>query len=377
MKIALFTNTNVSLGAGIEKTLLNYVKYNTDHQLVIVQSQFYKVQRLPNDVLDRIGIKNVVTIKDYEHCISFLRMHRITKPIYALILPLLIRITKVLNIKKLRSIGELDVVYLFKNEYWPLFKGKLIIGSNHAQFAFDNTYNRILALLVRSGLVYRGIDAFHLFPKSKGIGKLMGKRYFTGIIGVETSQFKPKARDNTVNVLFVGRLEYIKGIDLFIEVCKKFEGNTGVKFNVSGGGEYSQILNDNKLPNLTYHGVLSEGELADLYGKCDIFLYPTRWDAQPSVIAEALSAGEYIITSQRIRGTYDDLSEKGFLEYSSLSLDDLSNRLLKAIDRVAELRAISDAEHSYAVEKYDNSVVVRDLYKNIENLYISMQRNQH
>ena len=370
MRYIFFTNTNLAVGAGIEKALVNYVSHGKGKDIIVIQSQFYAARRMDEQTIQDLNAK-IVTIHDYEHCISFLRQHTFTLPFYEFILPFVVRYTKFHNRKSLRNFGEADAVYLFKNEYWPLFHAKVIVGSNHGQFAFDNFFTKVLSLFVKAGIFYRGINAFHLFPRSAQIGDRMGKKYFTTPIGIDTKNYVPVARNALINILFVGRLEHIKGIDIFIEVSSRFVNRSDVKFHIAGGGSYASHLQNAISCNVQYHGTLDEKDLAQLYGSCDIFLYPTRWDAFPTVVVEAASAGDHIITSEKMSGVFDDLKNLGYLEYVDLNVDSICARLEKAISSMVSIRASSAAEHSYVSEKYDNSVVSEKLFRSMEELYSS------
>jgi glycosyltransferase involved in cell wall biosynthesis len=367
MKVLFFTNTNVSIGAGIEKALINYVSNAFGNEVIVVQSQFYKVRRIDPGILNSLNLK-VFTFIDFEHSISFLRIRKITQPLYQFLLPFVVRFSKFYNRKILKQIGGVDVVYLFKNEYWSLFKAKLVVGSNHGQFAFDNMFTKILSLLVKAGIIYRGIDAFHLFPKSAVIGERMKKKFFIVPIGISTRDFLPLPRNQAINVLFVGRLEYIKGIDIFIEVSRRFQDNSSVQFHVAGSGSFDEQLRQEANKNFHYHGVLDNTGLAELYGSCDLFLYPTRWDAFPTVIVEAASSGEYIITSDKIRGVYDDLLEMGYLEYVHASVSSIELSINALIMRIGQLRQNARSEHDFVAGKYDNSIVTRNIYSNFQEL---------
>jgi glycosyltransferase involved in cell wall biosynthesis len=376
MKIIFFINTNVAVGGGIERALINYVNSEYRDNVTVVQSQFFQVKRIDPDILSRMGLKQILTIRDFEHCISFLKLHRATIPLYQMLLPFMIRYTKFVNRKLLRQIQGYDVVYLFKNEYWPLFTAKKVIGSNHGQFAFNNFYTRVLVAFIRSGLVYRKIDAFHLFPKSAEIGRRMNKPYFIGKIGTDTTSFYPRIRSNKINILYVARLIYIKGVDIFLDTAERMSDDDRFVFNIAGSGDYSSIIEARKLGNVRYHGVLSDDELAELFGKCDIFVYPTRWDALPTVIVEAVSSGEYVITSRILRGSYDDLEQLGFLEYTDPDPEKISERLISLSGNIDKLRSMSSREHEYAEKTYDNSVVTKKLYSDILSLTNSQVLNQ-
>ncbi|EQB70693.1 MAG: hypothetical protein AMDU1_APLC00051G0009 [Thermoplasmatales archaeon A-plasma] len=367
MRILFFTNTNVAIGAGIEKALINYVSNQEGNEVTVVQSQFYKIKRADPDILKKMKLK-IITIHDFEHSISFFRLHRITIPLYQLLLLFVVRYTKFYNRKILQAVDEMDVVYLFKNEYWPLFRARIMVGSNHGQFAFDNSFTKALSLFIRSGIAYRRINAYHLFPKSVPIGKRMRKRFFLGPIGISTDKYVPQPRSNALNILFVGRLEEIKGIDIFMEVSRRFKNENSYIFHIAGSGSFESRIKAANYDNVVYHGVLNDQELANLYGSCDIFLYPTRWDAFPTVIVEAASSGEHIVASERLRGVYDDLLDKGFLEYTKLDVDTIETRVRALAKEIDTIRKNATCEHNYVAENYDNKIVTRNLYAIFQKL---------
>lgn len=367
MRILFFTNTNVAIGAGIEKALINYVSNQEGNDVTVVQSQFYKIKRADPDILKNMNLK-IITIRDFEHSISFFRLHPITIPLYQLLLLFVVRYTKFYNRKALKDLEGMDVVYLFKNEYWPLFRARIMVGSNHGQFAFDNSFTKALSLFIRSGIVYRRINAYHLFPKSVPIGKRMRKMFFLGPIGISTDKYVPQPRSKALDILFVGRLEEIKGIDIFMEVTRRFKNESSYIFHIVGSGSFESRIKAANYDNVEYHGVLNDQELANLYGSCDIFLYPTRWDAFPTVIVEAASSGEHIVASERLMGVYDDLSNKGFLEYTKLDVDTIETRVRALAKEIDTIRKNAMCEHKYVAENYDNKIVTRNLYANFEKL---------
>ena len=71
MKVLFFTNTNVAIGAGIERALINYVSDHGEDEVTVVQSQYYKIKRVNPGILNNLNVK-IITIYDFEHSISFL-----------------------------------------------------------------------------------------------------------------------------------------------------------------------------------------------------------------------------------------------------------------------------------------------------------------
>lgn len=371
MRILFFIDTNLHVGAGIERTLLNYVKFLKKDNITVLQSESYTVSRI--EMLEDILPNNVELkyFRNYAHKFGFLRKNKIGFLIYRLLAPLIIRMTGFLNRNTLSEMrkSEFDIIYLFKNEYWPLFKGRVIIGSNHAEFSSYRFTTRIFAKLIKSRLVYRRINAYHLFPKAAELGSMFERPFFITPIGVDTDLFVPSYRfDKNLNVLFVARLEYIKGTDVLLNIVKECSGNLNIIFHVAGTGFYSEQLRNSVFPNLRYYGSMSDKDLRELYSKCDVFLYPARWDAFPSVIIEALSSGQYILASDFLRGTFDDLVNNGFMEYVRNEPDAFYSRLIDISHKVNEIRMRSIDAHAYAAAHYDNKAVIEAIRSNFINL---------
>jgi glycosyltransferase involved in cell wall biosynthesis len=108
-----------------------------------------------------------------------------------------------------------------------------------------------------------------------------------------------------VRVLFVGRLERRKGIDLFLDSLSslylKFPnlevnivGDASINFDENGPIIKNYILN--VLPaefhsRFIIHGVVSEDELNSIYSNCDIFVAPSRYESFGLIYIEAMSRG--------------------------------------------------------------------------------------
>ena len=67
----------------------------------------------------------------------------------------------------------------------------------------------------------------------------------------------------------MGRLEEIKGIDIFMEVSRRFKNENSYIFHIAGSGSFESRIKAANYDNVVYHGVLNDQELANLYGSCE------------------------------------------------------------------------------------------------------------
>jgi glycosyltransferase involved in cell wall biosynthesis len=91
-----------------------------------------------------------------------------------------------------------------------------------------------------------------------------------------------------LNVFFVGRLEEVKGIDIFIEIAKKVkEKRKGIEFFVIGDGSLAQLVktahNNNEV---VWLGKLGSGEISYYSNFTDILCITSRAESMPVVFWE-------------------------------------------------------------------------------------------
>ncbi len=101
----------------------------------------------------------------------------------------------------------------------------------------------------------------------------------------------------TLDILYLGRIEPNKGMDYTFEACKVMK-NDGVKFHLHIAGkeeiegqyipQFTETLGD----NFTYHGIVSGTDKTELLKKCDIFLLPSFYEGLPMSLLETMSFGQ-------------------------------------------------------------------------------------
>lgn len=117
-----------------------------------------------------------------------------------------------------------------------------------------------------------------------------------------------KGKDD-VTVLYVGRFERRKGIDLLLAAIPNLmEKYPNVHFNLIGDKEQTdengktyfadfQKLYKNKpwFKRLYVPGFVSEEELAEQYRNCDLFVAPSRYESFGQIYIEAMASGKPVI----------------------------------------------------------------------------------
>lgn len=124
--------------------------------------------------------------------------------------------------------------------------------------------------------------------------------------GIELSDINNKERSNACNkdkicnILYLGGLTKIKGVDILINVFKQIEDKQ-IKLHIVGGGVYEKYLkriakNDNRI---IFHGQFSNHEVQKFYTIADIVVIPSlSFEVRCNIIPEAFRAGVPVICSR-------------------------------------------------------------------------------
>ena len=126
---------------------------------------------------------------------------------------------------------------------------------------------------------------------------------------VDTSQFHPpltekRGERSSAQILVVARLDPVKGLDSFLAALARLSEG-GVKFNASlvgDGPERGSLQKLAKQLNLedrvTFYGVKSRGEIAEMLRRADLLALTSYWENQPVVLLEALASGLPVVAAR-------------------------------------------------------------------------------
>jgi len=136
--------------------------------------------------------------------------------------------------------------------------------------------------------------------------------------GINISSFtkvKPKSLKGESALLFVGRFEYVKGIDMLPEMIRILvKGYPLVHLHLVGTGSMEKCVKE-KMVNLgltrhiTLHGFLNGKPKIALYKGADIFVLPSRLEQFGITLLEAMAAGTPMIATNV--GDISELIENG------------------------------------------------------------------
>ena len=150
--------------------------------------------------------------------------------------------------------------------------------------------------------------------------------------GVDLELFQPMDRIDSKRelglseehvVLYVGRIEPLKGIDILLQSIALLEGGSNTRLMIVGGS----LDGDEELERMremaeelglrdrvTFTGSVSQAELPIYYGAADVFVLPSHYESFGLVALEAMACGTPVVAS-RVGGlkTFINHGECGYL----------------------------------------------------------------
>ena len=183
--------------------------------------------------------------------------------------------------------------------------------------SIETVINLITVLALHNGR-NRLIGSEHTAFQRRGITQFLKKRFYPTLnrlvvltemdralyeaSGLKNVTVIPNFIENTLDVsslehqkiLFVGNLERVKGVDLLIDIVKKFD-NKAWRFVIVGKGELQKELKE----ALLGYNVDIKGEILDpkkFYLNADIFILTSRKEGFPMVLLEAKNYGLPIVS---------------------------------------------------------------------------------
>jgi glycosyltransferase involved in cell wall biosynthesis len=243
---------------------------------------------------------------------------------------------------------------------------------------FEQLFNKFIVsrILPRTTAVIGLTKQITDFAKEFG-GLQSPTKYFTIPNGVNTSIYKKNLqkkneyrvkynlRPESVVILFCGRFEHVKGIIEFAKAIKNIIKNKGneVEALIVGGGtlEYDirSILSNIKGAHLI--GWQSHDYIHELYIASDIFVNPSKSEALPITIIEAMNACLHIVYTP-VGGVPDILqgySSKTML--ANASNDEIQKALLSLITDHCILSKKTIADSFAYAQKFDWNNIAHDM----------------
>lgn len=367
VEITFHMTTDISMGGGVERWILNILEGLKDSNTAqIIGTNYFDKQRFESVYLnsDNLEIKK---IKLLENKLSFFRKSRVLSFLLDnFMIPLIISLLRKKYEKAVKPYK--NIVYLTKNQYWKLFRGSMIIGSNHSEFSNDSLLNILKAKLYAAGLIYRGVYAFHVFPGRDRIKQILSTKGEVFEIPNGTRDRGAEIKQGKNNFLYVGRLESAKGVDRLIDAWRLMTAQD-CTLTIAGTGSIDVKSLSHGVKNIHVTGAVTDETLDRLYREANYFIYPTRWDSFPMTVIEALSASCYVITTETIKQSFIEGVQKNIVRITGDDPVDIARCLDTICNNATERELDVNKVHQFFMEHYFLGLVNEEFYSTVEKLF--------
>lgn len=188
--------------------------------------------------------------------------------------------------------------------------------------------------------------------------------------GVDENIFRPLNCKDGDYVLYVGRLDYRKGILDIIEAFKYVKLTT--KLFIAGEGPLRGIIENkirkNNLDNIILLGHVSGENLVQLYQNAMIFVFPSYYEGLPTSLLEAMSCALPIITTNipahkdLIKNNYNGILVK------ISSPKEIANKINTLIDDEAFGKKLGSNARKTVEERFTWDIISKKFEKNYKRL---------
>lgn len=178
-------------------------------------------------------------------------------------------------------------------------------------------------------------------------------------------------------ILFVGRFEKRKGIDVLLDAIPKvFKQNKKIDFRLVGPDDrkaYQKAFEKKHpelLPQVRFLGEKKGLALESEYRNCDIFIAPSRYESFGLIYAEAMSFAKPSIGT-RAGGIPEVIEDgKSGILCENENVDSFAKAILDLLDNPSLAHELGQAGRRRALELFD----MRNLIRKTEDYYSSIQR---
>lgn len=176
-------------------------------------------------------------------------------------------------------------------------------------------------------------------------------------VDVNHYDFKEKVR-NDAPLMFLGRIEEIKGPHLAIDIAKKTGNKLIIAGNIPDAVKHQQYFEKYIKPNIDdeqikYVGPVNDRQKNELLGQSKAFLMPILWDEPFGIVmVEAMACGTPVIGLRR--GSVPEVITEGIDGYICTS----ANEMIDAVKNIAAIdrRQVREA----CTRKFSSKVIERE-----------------
>jgi glycosyltransferase involved in cell wall biosynthesis len=223
-------------------------------------------------------------------------------------------------------------------EYIQLLIKSNIFDVTIGKFVIENSDHIISVSLKDLNVIS---DRFDLSQKSK--------HYIPN--AVDISKFQRNEKLNRKYITYIGRLSYIKGIDVFLKMIREIHQlDKNLEFLIIGDGPLRPLVeNAKKYLPITYYRQYPYSKIQNIYNMSKLLMITSRFEGLPTSILESLACETPVVASD-VGGISEVLiNEKNGILFNLNNQDKIINQNSKLENMGKNGRKIIEKNHSWQV----------------------------
>jgi len=215
----------------------------------------------------------------------------------------------------------------------------------------------------------------------KKVGVPEDKMFYIPSMYVDLDTFKPIGLSKEYDIIFVGRLEPNKGVDLLIGAVRNLKSQiSNLKCLVVGDGLLrgwiqSQITNY-QLPITNYGRAKNSQEIAELINRSKILVMPSYNEGGPRVVLEAMACGvPVLVTNVGLMPDFaghnsaPDFADKNGVKIIDWDAADIAKKAQELLENENEREKLSQAGMEIA-KQFEKKNMVKDYANKLKELIV-------
>lgn len=190
---------------------------------------------------------------------------------------------------------------------------------------------------------------------------------------IDTNKFKYEQGSEKKFVTFIGRLTYIKGIDIFIKLISKlYKSNNNLKFLIVGDGLLRNIVKEamKKLP-ITYLPYFPYDQIEKIYNISKMIVLTSRFEGLPTSLLESLSC-ETPVAATNVGGISEVIfPDKNGILFENNNYNKNIQEILSLLNDENKLKEFGKYGRKLIEKKYSWDIII----DKIENIYREIINN--
>ena len=267
-------------------------------------------------------------------------------------------IEKKLNIKIIYTLHD-PVPHIEKNIPKKIFR-----------YFIMNLNNKIYKLSQKSKKIFLHIHSKKMLPRNWNENHIIFQQH--PLVVTESNKDLFLLKENKIVFTFIGRLEYYKGLDLFIEVIKNLndlldeEVLKKICFVVAGRGNIEPIeIESQKVDIKIINKFLSEEEFDSIIVHSDVIVLPYIEATQSGVLAKAVYADKVAIVSDK--GALSDYvidNKTGFV--IKPTVEELQSKIVYFIKSENEIMTFKKNTEEFK-NSFSSNTIKKNMFSKIYN----------